>query len=67
MLSNSFATPWTVACQVLLSMELHKQEYWYGLQFPSIGGLPDPGFELAFPVLAAFLVALYYQATREAL
>ena len=38
-MSNSFATPWTVACQVTLSMG----QYWIGLQFPSPGALPDPG------------------------
>ena len=30
-----FATPWTVACQVPLSMEFSRQEYWNGLLFPS--------------------------------
>ena len=29
-----FATPWTVAYQVLLSMEFSRQEYWSGLPFP---------------------------------
>ena len=29
------ATPWTVACQVPLSMEFSRQEYWSGLPFPS--------------------------------
>ena len=33
--SNSFVTPWTVAHQVLLSMEFSRQEYWGGLPFPS--------------------------------
>ena len=42
-MSNSFATPWTVACQVTLSMGFPRQEYWSGLQFPSPGALPDPG------------------------
>ena len=32
-----FATPWTVACQALLSMEFSRQEYWSGLPFPSPG------------------------------
>ena len=40
-----FATPWTVAHQVPLSMELSKQEYWSELPFPSPGDLPDPGIE----------------------
>ena len=30
-----FVTPWTVACQVPLSMEFFGQEYWSGLPFPS--------------------------------
>ena len=40
-----FATPWPVACQVPLSMEVCRQGYWSGLWFPSPGGLPDPGIE----------------------
>ena len=28
-------SPWTVACQVPLSMELSKQEFWRGLPLPS--------------------------------
>ena len=35
------ATPWTVSCQVTLSMELFRQEYWSGLPFPSPGDLPN--------------------------
>ena len=38
-------TPWTIACQALLSMEFSRQEYWSGLPFPSPGDLPDPGIE----------------------
>jgi len=40
--SNSFATPWTVARQGPLSMEFPGQEYWSGLPFPPPGDLPDP-------------------------
>ena len=40
------ATPGTVACQALLSMEPSRQEYWSGLPFPIPGDLPDPGIEL---------------------
>ena len=47
------ATPWTVACQALLSMEFSRQEYWSGLPFPSPGDLPDPGIELGSPALQA--------------
>jgi len=35
--SNSFATPWTVAWQAPLSMGFSRQEYWSGLPFPSLG------------------------------
>ena len=40
---DSFPTPWTVACQVPLSMEFSRQEYWSGLPFLPAGNLPDPG------------------------
>ena len=39
------ATPWTVACQALLSMEFSRQEHWSGLSFPPAGDLPKPGTE----------------------
>ena len=42
-----FATPWTIAHQVLLSMGFPRQEYWSGLPFPSPGNLPDPGIKPA--------------------
>ena len=47
-----FATLWTVACQVALSMEFSRQKYWSGLPFPSPGDLPHPGIEPASPALA---------------
>ena len=53
-----FAIPWTVAHQVLLSMEFSRQEYWSGLPFPSPGDLLDPGIEsvsLVSPALAGEL------------
>ena len=40
--SNSFATPWTVSHQVPLSMEFSRQEYWSELPLPTPGDLPDP-------------------------
>ena len=46
-----FATPWTVAYQVPLSMGFSRQEYWNGLPFPSLGDLPDSGIELGSPTL----------------
>ena len=42
-----FATPWTVACQVPLSMEFSRQEYWSGLPCPLPEDLTNPGIELA--------------------
>ena len=49
----TIATPWTVACQALLSMGFSRKEYWSGLPFPSPGDLPDPGIESASPVSSA--------------
>ena len=51
--SNSFATPWTVACQVPLSMGFPRQEDWSGLPFPPPGNLPNPEFEPKSPALQA--------------
>ena len=56
-MSNSFATPWTVACQAALAMGFSRQEYWSGLPFPSLGDLPDPGMEFESP---AWQVILYH-------
>ena len=50
--SNSFATPWTVACQGSLFMGFPREENWSGLPFPSLGDLPDPGVEPTSPALA---------------
>ena len=47
-----FATPWTVAHQVPLSIGFHRQEYWSGLPFPPPGHLPAPGIKPASPALA---------------
>ena len=50
-----FATLWTIACQVPLSMKFSRQEYWSGLLFSPPGGLPDPGIKpisLAYSALA---------------
>ena len=48
-----FATPWTVAYQVSLSMGFSRQESWSGLPFPSPGDLPNPGIEPRSPSLGA--------------
>ena len=49
---DSFATPWTVACQVPLSMGFPRQEHWSGLPFLSPAEIPDPGIEPVSPALA---------------
>ena len=41
--SDSFATPWTVTRQAPLSMEFSGQEYWGGLSFPTPGDLLTQG------------------------
>ena len=43
-------TPWTVVCQVPLSVEFPRQEYCSGLPFPTPGDLPNPGIK---PVILA--------------
>ena len=40
-------TPWTLACQVPLSMGFCRQEYWSRLLCHPPGDLPDPGIEPA--------------------
>ena len=46
-------TPWTVACQVPLSMEFSRPEYWGGLPFPCPGDLPNPAIKPKSPALQA--------------
>ena len=48
-----FQTPWTVACQVPLSMGFSIQERWSGLPFPSPEDLPNPGIEPGYSTLEA--------------
>ena len=53
-----FATLWTVAQQVPLSMGFSRQEYWSGLPCPPPRDLPDSGVEptsLVSPSLAGGL------------
>ena len=45
--SNSLATPWSVAHQAPLSMEVSRQAYWSGLPFPPPGDLANPGIKPA--------------------
>ena len=48
-----FVTPWTIACQALLSMGLPRCKCSSGLPLPSPGDLPDPGMEAASPALTS--------------
>ena len=48
-MSDSLATPWTIARQAPLSMGLPRQEYWHRLPFPSPGDLLDPGIKSVSP------------------
>ena len=62
-----FVTPWTVAHQAPLSMEISKQENWNGMPFPTPGDLLHQGIEqasLASPALAGrfFTTALNWEA-----
>ena len=49
----TLVTPWTLACQVPLSMGFARQEYWSGMPFPSPGNFPDPGIKPLSPALQA--------------
>ena len=53
MVSDSFATPWTVTRQAPLSMEFSRQEHWSGLPCPSPGDLPNLEIKPRSPTLQA--------------
>ena len=50
-MSDSSATPWTIAFQDPLSLGFTRQEYWSGLPFPPPGDLPNRGIKPASPAL----------------
>ena len=50
-LSQLFATTWTVVCKAPLSMEFSRKKYWSGLPCPPPGDLPNPGIEHRSPAL----------------
>ena len=64
-MSNSFGTPWTVACQAPLSMGFPRQEYWIGLPFPSPGHLPHQGMKPLFLALASGSLPLDYHEKNK--
>ena len=51
-----FATPWTVAHQVALSMQFSRQEHWSGFSIPPPKDLPCPGIKPKSPALAGGLL-----------
>ena len=58
-----FVAPWTIACQVPLSMEFSREEYWSVLPFPPPGDLPDPGLEPTSLVSPALAGRFFYHWT----
>ena len=55
---DSSVTPWTIAHEAPLCMEL-RQEYWSRLPFPPPGDLPDPGIEPESPTSPALVGRLF--------
>ena len=71
---NSFVTPWTVGCQIPLSMEFPRQDYWSELSFPSVREVwyflssvsLQQNFEVTNrPVLQLHVTAQLYLQTKE--
>ena len=60
-----FVTPWTVAHQVPLSMELSRQEYWSGLPCPPPGDLPHLGIEPKHPAFQTDSLHLRHQGSPK--
>ena len=62
-----FATLWTVAHQIHLSMGFSRQEYWSGLPRAPPGDLPNPGIKPA-SLLSSALAGRFFttSATWEA-
>ena len=66
-MSDSFTTPWTVACQALLSMGFPRQEYCSGLSFSSPGDLLYLRIEPVSPALQVDSLPLSHQGSPIAL
>ena len=62
-MSDSFATPWTVACQAPLFMEFPRQEYWSGLPFSSPGNLLNQGLNPGLRHCRRTLYSLSHQGS----
>ena len=61
--SDSFATPWTVARHIPLSLGFPRQEYWSGLPSPFPGDLPNPGIKPKSSALQVDSLPLSHQAS----
>ena len=59
-----FETPWTVTCQVPLTMEFSRPEYWSGLPFHSPGNVPHPRDWTRVSCIAGRVFTIW--VTREA-
>ena len=57
--SDSFVTLWTIACQVPLSMGFSRQECWSWLPFPSPGGFLHPGIKPVSLMCPALTVGFF--------
>ena len=68
-MSNSFVTPWPVACYSSLSMRFPSQEYWNWLPFLSLRDLLNLRIKLLFPALRDdfFFFFFYHWGCREGL
>ena len=64
-MSDSFAIPWTIACQAPLFIGLPRQGYWSGLPFRSPGDLPNPGMEPGSPALQAESLPVSHQGSPQ--
>ena len=62
-LELTLCNPMDRSRQPPLSMGFPRQEYWSGLPFLSPGNLPDPGIELASPIIGSQI--LYHSKVRE--
>ena len=54
-------------CQVSLSMEFSRQEYWSGVPFPSPGDLPNSGIKPTSPAIPALAGGIFTTVLSEKL
>ena len=63
-MSDSFATPWSIAHQASLSMRFPRQEYWSGLPYPALRDLPNKGSNLCLLHRQVDFLPLSYQGSK---